>query len=264
MSALRLASRRFALTFFIALWICKMGYAQDDLAKQAQNPVASLSAFPLQNNWDFGIGPENRTRYVGLYQPVVPWKLNEDWNLISRMIIPAINSPVDIDGNVHGLGDSILQFYFSPNTEGKFVWGIGPNMLIPTRSDPLLGFGTWGAGVDGVGLVTQGPIVAGALVSQIWGIGGETNPFLLQPFFNYNFSKGYFASLSGEFNADWALPEDQRWSIPFGPGVGRTFAIKEQPLTISTRFAPYLEAPDNGPEWQFRFAVSLLYPKGKK
>lgn len=32
------------------------------------------------------------------------------------MIVPAINSPVDIDGNVQGLGDSILQFYFSPNT----------------------------------------------------------------------------------------------------------------------------------------------------
>ena len=57
-----------------------------------------------------------------------------------------------------------------------------------------------------------------------------------------------------------------RWRgvVLLGPGVGRTFAIKEQPLTISTRFAPYLEAPDNGPEWQFRFAVSLLYPKGKK
>jgi len=31
--------------------------AQLELAKKLQNPVAALISVPIQNNWDFGIGP---------------------------------------------------------------------------------------------------------------------------------------------------------------------------------------------------------------
>lgn len=149
----------------IDIWLvasAALASAQDNLAQQAQNPVADLAVFPLQSNWDFGVGPEDRTRYVGLFQPVVPWELGEDWTLISRLIMPFINTPIDADSNVHGLGDSLLQFYFSPKSTGKFIWGVGPNVLMPTRSSPELGFGDWGVGVDAVGLISDGPIVAGA------------------------------------------------------------------------------------------------------
>lgn len=101
------------------------------------------------------------------------------------------------------------------------------------------------------------------MITQTWGIDGNTTPFLLQPFFNYNFGKGYFINVSGEIAADWALPEEQRWSIPFGAGFGRTFPILGQAMTLQTRFAPYLESPDGGPDWQFRFNAAFLFPKGK-
>jgi hypothetical protein len=253
----------FTVIALLLVHLDEQATAQSDLAQQAQNPIASLAAVPLQSNWDFGVGPDKRTRYVGVYQPVIPFKLNEDWSFISRMVVPVINAPIDLDGNVHGLGDSSAQFFFSPLNDSKFIWGVGPNVLLPTRSDPRLGVGDWGVGVNGVGLLSDGPLVFGALLSQTWGMGGNTNPFLFQPFFNYNFDKGYFVSVSGEFSADWELPENERWSIPFGPGCGRTFAVKGQPLTINCRFAPYLEAPTNGPEWQFRTAISFLFPKKK-
>lgn len=232
-----------------------------DLAALAQNPVASLAAFPVQSNWNFGNGVNDRTQYVGLFQPVLPWKLGEDWNLITRMIVPFVNTPDGLNSNTHGLGDTQGQFFFSPNTEGQFIWGAGPMVIYPTASDPTLGFGEWAVGVNTVGLISTGKVVAGALLTQAWGTEGNTAPFLLQPFFNYNFQKGYFLNVSGEAAADWELPEDSRWSFPFGAGVGRTFAIAGQPLTISTRFAPYLEAPSGGPNWQFRFVVSFLFPK---
>lgn len=232
-----------------------------DLAAAAQNPVANLAAFPLQSNWNFGIGPQQRTQYVGLFQPVIPWKLGDDWNLITRAIVPFVNAPVGFDSNADGLGDSQGQFFFTPNTDSKFIWGVGPLVVFPTASDPALGFGEWAVGLDAVGLVSTGRIVAGALITQAWGVDGNNSPFLVQPFFNYNFQKGYFVNASGEARADWELPKGSRWLFPLGAGVGRTFAIAGQPLTLSTRFAPYLESPAGGPEWQFRFLVSFLYPK---
>ncbi len=80
-------------------------------------------------------------------------------------------------------------------------------------------------------------------------------------FFNYNLPKGWFLSTSGEFNADWKRPEPQRISFPLAPGFGRVFPILGQPVSLSTRFAPYLEKPPDGPDWQFRLSMTYLFPK---
>jgi len=68
--------------------------SQEDLAKQTQNPVADLISVPLQNNFNFGAGlNHNKMLYVLNVQPVIPIKLNDDWNLITRTIMPIINQP---------------------------------------------------------------------------------------------------------------------------------------------------------------------------
>ena len=61
-----------------------------ELAKKLQNPVADLISVPLQNNWDFGIGPADAMRYTVNIQPVIPVSLTTDWNLIIRTILPVI------------------------------------------------------------------------------------------------------------------------------------------------------------------------------
>ena len=59
-----------------------------ELAKELQNPVAKLISVPVQNNWDFHIGPARALRYTVNVQPVIPFSLTEDWNLITRTILP--------------------------------------------------------------------------------------------------------------------------------------------------------------------------------
>ena len=119
----------------------------------------------------------------------------------------------------------------------------------------------WGVGVNGAVFWDRKPVVYGALISQVWPVEGNTKPFLVQTFFNYNLPEGWFLTASGEFNADWERPEDQRISLPLGAGVGRVFPILGQPVSVSTRFAPYLEKPPGGPDWQFRLSVTYLFPK---
>src|SRR5262245_33677300 len=65
----------------------------EDLAKKSQNPIADLVSVPFQSNTNFNAGPHNRTQEVLNIQPVIPLRINEDWNVISRTIIPLISQP---------------------------------------------------------------------------------------------------------------------------------------------------------------------------
>ena len=64
-----------------------------DLAKAAQNPIASLISVPLQNNTGFGVGQYDRTQNVLNIQPVIPVRISENWNLINRIIQPVVWQP---------------------------------------------------------------------------------------------------------------------------------------------------------------------------
>src|SRR5208282_6330321 len=87
-----------------------------ELAKKLNNPVANLISVPVQNNWDFGIGPANAMKYTANIQPVVPLSISDDWNLIIRTILPVIyaESPVNGGSSHSGLGDTTQSFFFSP------------------------------------------------------------------------------------------------------------------------------------------------------
>ena len=83
------------------------------LRKKAQNPVADLISVPIQENWNFGIQPGDRTQNVLNIQPVIPVDLTKDWNLIIRWIAPVVYQPVtvpqqsgtNVQTGYYGLGD---------------------------------------------------------------------------------------------------------------------------------------------------------------
>ena len=239
----------------------------EDLQKQSQNPIADLVSVPFQSNTNFNAGPFSRTQEVFNIQPVVPMHLSDDWNLISRTIIPLLSQPSPFfDSNTNGVGDITQSLFLSPTHPGKLIWGVGPVFTIPSANDPILGTGKFLLGPTAVFLVTPGHWVIGVLLNNQWSVGGNplrppVNAFLAQPFANYNLAHGWYLNTSPIITADWLAASGERWTVPVGGGFGRVFRVGDQPVNAS--IAAYYNAirPPDTPTWQLRVSVALLFPE---
>jgi len=240
----------------------------DELRAAVQNPVASLISLPFQNNTDFNIGPDKKTKNTMNIQPVWPFELNDDWNLITRTIFPVVSQPALLPGQerTFGLGDTSMSLFLSPKETGKIMWGAGPVFLLPTATDDMLGADKWGAGISAVALTVVDKVTFGALVSNVWSFAGsgehDINLFTFQYFINYNLDDGWYL-LSAPINtANWKADSDNTWTVPLGGGVGRVFKVGKLPLNASFQAYYNVVTPDNfGPEWQMRAQIQFLFPK---
>jgi opacity protein-like surface antigen len=239
----------------------------EDLAKKSQNPIADLVSVPFQSNTNFNAGPFNRTQEVLNIQPVVPLHINDDWNMISRTIIPVLSQPSPIfDGSTNGIGDITQSLFLSPVHSGALIWGAGPVFTVPSATAPILGTGHALLGPTAVFLTTPGHWVIGVLLNNQWSVDGNplrapVNTFLAQPFVNYNFSHGWYLTSSPVITADWLAAPNQQWTVPIGGGFGRIFKIADQP--VSANIAGYYNVvhPTGMPNWQLRAELSLLFPE---
>jgi hypothetical protein len=240
-----------------------------EIAKQAQNPVASLISVPFQNNLNFGVGPKDGDQNVLDIQPVIPIKLTDDWNLITRTIVPVIYEPFisPTIGDTTGIGDTQLALYFSPaKPTNSIIWGVGPAVSFPTASEHFLGQGKFSAGLSAVILTIQGPWLIGVLTTDVTSVAGENDrkdvhQFLLEPFINYNFPRGWYVTSSPIITADWKQPETNRWTVPVGGGGGRVFHIGKQALNCYVQaFDNVVHAHEAG-NWTLRVQVQLLFPR---
>ncbi len=259
----------------VALMLCSTHapavQAQDTeaLAKQLSNPIASLTSVPIQFNYDDGVGAaDDGKRYSVNVQPVIPMSIGENWNLISRTIVPIIQQDgvFPCAGSQFGLGDTVQSLFFSPKTltAGGWTWGFGPVFLVPTASDDLLGGEKWGAGPTGVALrQTHSGWTFGALFNHIWSFAGEEgradiNATYLQPFISKSLGQGRTISSSLESTYDW---KGKQWTVPINIGYSQVSRIGKQLVSYQGGVRHYLEAPDSGAEWGLRFTFTLLFPK---
>jgi hypothetical protein len=243
----------------------------EDLAKAAQNPIGNLISVPFQNNTNFGVGPEGGTQNILNIQPVIPFAVNKDWNIITRTIMPLIWQPESVpgEGTTFGLGDLQLSAFLSPSEPGAggTIWGVGLITQMPTDTNDL-GNKNWGLGPTAVLLKLEkgNPWVYGVLVNNVWSLtsdqrGGSYSNLLIQPFVNYNFADGTYVNSAPIMTADWKAESGQQWTVPLGLGVGKIFRLGKLP--VNTQLGAYYNVikPDNGANWQLRAQVQFLFPK---
>jgi hypothetical protein len=243
------------------------GAEMAELAKKLNNPAASLISVPLQNNFDFGGGPnDDGFQYRLNIQPVVPFDLNENWKILSRTIVPYIYQEDRIgNSSQSGLGDSTVTLWLSPEKEkpGAPIWGLGPIIQLPTATDDLLGSEKWGAGPSAIFLRQEKGWTVGALVNHLWSFAGEDSrqdisATFLQPFVNYTTKRHTTFGFNTESTYDW---ENEQWTVPFNLFVTQLVKLGKLPVSFQVGGRYYAEKPSGGPDWGLRLGVTFVFPK---
>ncbi len=238
-----------------------------ELAKKLSNPVAALISVPLQNNFDFGAGPDGDGFQFKLnVQPVIPFSLNEEWNLISRTIVPYVyQENIFGTSSQSGLSDTVQSLFFSPKapTSGGWIWAAGPVLLLPTATDDLLGSEKWGAGPTALALKQQNGWTYGVLANHLWSFAGdssraEVNATFIQPFVSFSTKKQTTFGLNSESTYDWS---NDQWTVPLNASVSQLVKLGGKPVQFSLGARYYADKPANGPDWGLRFAITFLFPK---
>lgn len=241
--------------------------AAEELAKKLSNPISSLISVPYQFNYDRGLGAAGiGTRTTVNLQPVAPFSIGDNWNVISRTIIPFIDQKDVVPGTRQsGIGDIVQSFFFSPKapTAGGLIWGAGPVFLLPTGGSGLSA-DQFAAGVTGVVLKQNGPWTYGALANHLWSVGDTSNgtkisTTFVQPFLVYNTKNLWTFALNTEATYDWINDEA---TVPVNLTATKLIKIAGQPVSVGGGVKYWADSPPGGPDkWGARLLVTFLFPK---
>lgn len=235
------------------------------LADKLANPISSLISVPFQSNYDCCYGPRDAGRYTLNVQPVIPFSLSGEWNLITRTIVPIISQGETEagQGGDTGLGDTLQSFFFSPkDSKNGIVWGVGPAILWPTGATAFSAK-KFGAGPTAVLLRQHKGLTMGILANHIWSFAGKSSypdvsQTFLQPFITKTLPDSTSFGLNTETSYDWKA---RHWTVPINLSVSHVVKFGKQPVSLGVGGKYYAERPKYGPEWGFRFVMTLLFPQ---
>jgi hypothetical protein len=251
------------------------GPSAEELARKAQDPLADTKAIMTDNTIGFGTA-HDETAYGFQVQPVYSLPTGDrPYNLILRSVIPIIGAPVGAavprlsdqpipaNGTEWGLSDIFMQTFWSPKTDGGIKWGIGPQVSLRTRTSERVAGPGWGGGISGVFFGSVGELSYGALINHHWGE-DNYNVTSFQPMIYYNLKTlpGAYLGYSNTTTYSWKADPGDRWQVPLGLTVGRTYAIGNRGHALDLNLGAYslVARPEGGAEWQLKFGVSWFLP----
>jgi hypothetical protein len=241
-----------------------------ELNRQLTNPVSSIWSIANQfNNFELNNGHWNNNWN---FQPVLPISVTEDWNLITRPVMPFYNivphetAPGQFE-RAAGLGDLALLELLSPAHSGNWVLGAGPTAIFPTATSEFTGQGKWQLGPSVVvGYLTK-EFFLGVFPQQWWSIGGEhgrpdTNQMNLQPIAAIFFGEGWSVGYSGNILADWTAPSEDVWTVPVGLALSKVVKFGRLPvkLQLAVQYMP-VHPRISGQEWNVQVSITPVLPK---
>lgn len=245
----------------------KAGASAQELADKLANPVASLISVPLQNNLIYGIGPYNGSKYTINVQPVIPFKLTENLNLITRYILPVVDQR-DVTGEntrQFGLSDATVTAFLAPKSK-KIILGIGPAFLVPTATNKLLGTEKFGVGPSALVMHQGKGLSIGFIANQIWSVAGnegrsDFNQFYTQIFLTHSFKTGATLGVTSEITQNW---EGKTTLITISPNIGGITKLGGQTVQLAIMPLIPLAGPEGAkPDWGLRAVLAFVFPSSK-
>ena len=251
--------------------------SMDELNKQLNNPVSSIWSLNFQNNFVFSEGsPSDRQRwsYNLNFQPVLPLRLTENWNLITRPVFPVlagVDVPVPSASGVNwtekgGLGDIAVLSLVSPNSGKGLLWGVGPTFIFPTATDDALGQGKWQAGPAAVALYLGKEWIVGALAQQWFSFAGDssrpdTSQANFQYFIQYILPNNWQVGMAPNVTVNWKADGGNKLNFPIGIGVGKLVRFGKLPVKFTLEVDYSVVHPDDfSQRWLVRFQMIPVLP----
>jgi hypothetical protein len=253
----------------------------DELNKQLNNPVSDIWSLNFQHNivqlkntgTDFPIWHHGNSEwfYNLNFQPVIPLKLTNDWNLISRPVFPIFGERPVLDDDrfedESGLGDITLFSLFSPaEAQGGLLWGVGPSFIFPSATKDALGQQKWQAGPAAVALHLGDEWIFGVLAQQWWSFQGsnnrpDTNQSNVQYFLFRLLPHQWQIGMAPNFTVDWKASDGNEVTFPIGLGVGKLIHLGKLPVKLTAEVDYAVVHPDDiGQSWSFRIQMIPVMP----
>lgn len=247
--------------------------AECQALRKAQDPLADVRAIMTDNTISEGTS-DDQTSYGFLIQPVYSIPTDRGFNFIARGVVPIVGAqggaripplgpdPVSGTNLRWGLSDVVLQGFFVPDTDGGIKFGFGPQVSLRTRTDSVVAGPGWGAGIGAVAFGFVGQLSYGAIVNHHWGQ-DDFSLTTVQPlvFYNTEFLGGSYIGYNNSLTYNWNANSGDRWQVPVGLTVGKTF-LRESGHAVDLNVGAYglAERPTGGADFQFKFGLSVFFP----
>ena len=226
--------------------------AQDGAAAQANNPLADMTAFNIQQYY---IGELTETNYDAnqwwlRYARPFSFGKGNDW--LMRASLPINSFPVGNRGSTKtGLGDlNILMSYLFDTGNPAVSFGIGPQITAPTATKDELGSEKWSAGLVNVLFNATSPKLQwGYLLTWQDSFAGDddredANIAAFQYFALRQLGGGTYLRSA----PIWVYNlENDDYSVPLGLGIGQV--IKHGNTVFNIFLEPQVSVADDGPGW---------------
>jgi len=201
--------RKYKITLLLVLMLAAVlpAFAQEDeaskkadAAKKAANPICAMFAVPIEYDHYQKVGPYDGTMDAITLKPVIPVAINEDWNIVSRTIIPyvwqdgivpdmnktvgplTVNTKDDLGykyaGKNHGFWDIQESMFITPSKAmNGFLWGVGGVFGFPGEKQIAGITGKYTAGPTAAVVREDSIFTYGFLTSHSWSYAGRDKDY---------------------------------------------------------------------------------------
>jgi hypothetical protein len=236
-----------------------------ELAKSAHNPFEDFVKIPIESTTGFQVGHNHNAGDSLNIEPLVPFSLNSDWDLIVQPNLTVTYQPSPHEQ--FGLQDLQTSFFLTGHNATTWIWGMGTIFQFPTATSDALGTGRWSAGPTATVVYSEGPWFNGILAYQLMSFTGNrnrgsVNQTFLEPDVSYNFESGWYVQCEPSITYDWTAEASNAWTIPMGADIGKAFKLGSQALSLQVGAYDLVKRPDGAPQWIARVSATFLFPRG--